>query len=94
MMNRKEIYYGRDPALVVSFLKGETIQWFDNFDGSWDDLPQYNGDYRDIYRVSNTQYCFRLKPVTTTANIHVHVCPRKIQYGLQLINNHVLTISK
>ena len=76
-MNPKETYHGRDPALVVLFLEGNNIQWYDEYRKSWHDMPEYTGDYRDIYRVSAINYHFRLKPKTTTANIHVHVCPRK-----------------
>lgn len=77
MMKFNKEYYGRDPELIVSFLEKKEIQYFEEFSKNWHDVPVYCDDPHDIYRVSNVLYRFRRKPKTTTANIHVHVCPRK-----------------
>ena len=70
------IHRGFHPSIVIDFIKGETI-WFREEEGcEWKIVAPYC-KLIDIYRVSNDRFEFSIKPRITTANIHVHVCPRK-----------------
>jgi hypothetical protein len=73
-MYKNREYTGGDFDIVVSFLRGEKIQFqrSKNHFPEWKDIPEYSGNPIDIFRVRNPNFSFRLKPETTTANIHVH----------------------
>jgi hypothetical protein len=74
----KDIYQGFHPAIAAAYVEGKRIQFKlpNANDKEWLDVLAYHKPL-DLYRVSSKSYEFRVKPVTTTANIHVHVCPRK-----------------
>jgi len=73
-----QIHQGFHKDIAHAYLKGERIE----FRGTnlcrineWLNVSEYK-DPLDIYRVSNPNFEFRIKPKTTTANIHVHVDTR------------------
>jgi len=70
----KEIHQGLHKAIAHAYLKGERIE-FRSADlcreWGWKDVAAYR-EPLDIYRISGEKYEFRIKPKTTSANIHVH----------------------
>ncbi len=66
------IYLGSDIALVSLFIAGEQLQ-FAKYEGdTFQDIPYYNGEPDDIYRVSNKRYMFRVKPTQTITKAYMH----------------------
>ena len=57
------IYKGNTPELYKLFISGKQLQFQKTFFAKWEDMPVYNGEADDIYRVSNTNYFFRVKDV-------------------------------
>jgi hypothetical protein len=71
----KHIYRGFHPYIVSDFIRGKTVWFRRNESEVWDKVAPYEFP-SDVYRVSNNMYEFTLKLQISTANIHVHVCPR------------------
>jgi len=60
-INCNTVYEGSSPELVELYVLGYDIQWFN--EGYWLDIPSYNSkDNSDVYRVTNKNYKFRVKP--------------------------------
>jgi len=71
----KKIYRGFHPAIVNDFLFGKTISFRRDESQEWQKVAPYKHP-GDVYRVSSDMYEFTSKPMTTTANIHVHIDTR------------------
>jgi len=62
MNSNQEIYTGGNINLLHLYIKGDhTLQYKHNQYSGWVDVPPYE-EPDDIYRVSNTDYRFRIKP--------------------------------
>ena len=66
------IYKGNTPELYELFLKGEQLQYQQNSEGKWRDIPEYNGKPNDVYRVGNSNYNFRVKPKDVITKVYMH----------------------
>lgn len=56
-------WQGFNVHIVAAWLRGETIQYKGaTSEYQWRNIPAYNGGEVDIYRVSNPDYLFRVKP--------------------------------
>jgi hypothetical protein len=70
--NNQPLYEGSDIALVSLFISGESIQYAKYEGDTFQDIPKYNGEPDDIYRVSNKGYTFRVKPTTIITKAYMH----------------------
>jgi hypothetical protein len=70
--NNQGLYKGSDIALVSLFIAGEQLQYAMYEGDTFQDIPKYNGEPDDIYRVSNKVYTFRVKPTQTITKAYMH----------------------
>jgi hypothetical protein len=77
----EKTYAGNTPELIELYLENQPIQWLSKGKG-WVDIPPYEKP-SDIYRVSNKNYTFRLKPekVITKAYMHYDDIEKLVQKG-------------
>jgi hypothetical protein len=70
-INYNTVYTGSSPELIELYVLGYDIQWFN--EGYWLDVPSYNSeDGSDLYRVTNTEYTFRVKPICSYVFLHTN----------------------
>jgi len=72
MNSNQEIYTGGNINLLHLYIKGDhTLQYKHNQYSGWVDVPPYE-EPEDIYRVSSTNYRFRVKPANEYRHIFFH----------------------
>ena len=65
-------YQGNTPELYALFIGGKQLQfqkapWLD-----WADIPVWDGEPNDVYRVGNSSYIFRVKPKDVITKVYMH----------------------
>ena len=68
----KKTYQGNTPELYELFVSGEQLQFQKAPWLEWKDIPIWNGEPNDIYRVSNNLYTFREKPQEVVTKVYMH----------------------
>ena len=66
------IYKGGDSDLIFEYLSGSQIQFRKNNDDNWEDLTMTYKEASDVYRVSNVNYQFRVKPEEVITKVYMH----------------------
>jgi hypothetical protein len=59
-MTKNNCYQGGDIEIIVAFLSGKHIQFIKG--DTWVDIPLYDGNPIDVYRVSKPSLTFRIAP--------------------------------
>ena len=67
-----KIYKGNTPELYELFIKGEQIQYQSSGEGTWKNIPKYNGKPNDVYRVAGDYHNFRVKPKDVITKVYMH----------------------
>ena len=65
-------YQGNTPNLYCLILQGKQQQYKHFGKGDWQNIPIYNGNPDDIYRVCNTGHVFRVKPEDVITKVYMH----------------------
>ena len=68
----EKTYRGNTPELYELFISGKQLQYQQNSEGKWRDIPEYNGKPNDVYRVGNPNYNFRVKPKDVITKVYMH----------------------
>ena len=78
-----KVYQGNTPELYELYINKEQLQFQKALWKDWQDIPVWNGKPNDIYRVSNSNYRFRVKPkdVITKAYMHYDDIEMLVQDG-------------
>ena len=68
----EKTYPGNTPELYKLFISGKQLQYSQFGQSDWIDIPIYNGDLDDIYRVAGTYHTFRVKPKDVITKVYMH----------------------
>ena len=79
-----KIYNGNTPELYKLFVEGKQLQFRHHKNSNWVDIPKYNGESNDIYRVGNNFYQFREKPQDVITKVYMHYddMEERVQSGI------------
>ena len=68
----ERIYQGNTPELYELFIRGEQLQFRKAPWTDWEDIPVWDNNPNDVYRVSNSSYVFRVKPKEIITKVYMH----------------------
>lgn len=68
----EKTYQGNTPELYELFIRGEQLQFQKAPWLEWENIPVWNSEPNDIYRVANSCYMFRVKPKDVITRVYMH----------------------